>query len=66
MSDGVYDNVEGITRRQMVLFFLIDTSLSMAGKKISSVNTAIREVKDDLMDIGGADVELKICVMEFA
>ena len=66
MSDGMYDNVEGITRRQLVLFFLIDTSTSMAGSKISSVNTAIREVIPDLRDIGGADVEMKIAVMEFS
>jgi uncharacterized protein YegL len=38
----------------------------MSGTKISSVNTAIREVIPELKDIGGADVELKIAVMEFA
>jgi len=66
MSDGIYDDVEGITRRQMVLFFLIDTSSSMANSKISSVNTAIREVIPELREIGGADVDLKIAVMEFS
>jgi len=66
MSDGIYDDVKGITRRQMVLFFLIDTSSSMANSKISSVNTAIREVIPELREIGGADVDLKIAVMEFS
>jgi uncharacterized protein YegL len=66
MSDGIYDNVRGITRRQMVMFFLIDTSGSMEGTKISSVNTAIREVIPELRDIGGADIDLKIAVMEFS
>jgi uncharacterized protein YegL len=66
MSDGIYDNVKGITKRQMVLFFLIDTSGSMEGTKIGSVNTAIREVSQDLRNIGGADVDLKIAVMEFS
>jgi uncharacterized protein YegL len=66
MSDGIYDNVGGITRRQMVMFFLIDTSGSMEGTKISSVNTAIREVIPELRDVGGADIDLKIAVLEFS
>jgi uncharacterized protein YegL len=66
MSDGIYDDVKGITRKQMVLFFLIDTSSSMANSKISSVNTAIREVIPELRDIGGADVDLRIAVLEFS
>jgi uncharacterized protein YegL len=66
MSDGMYDNVDGIIRRQMVLFFVIDTSGSMDGIKIGAVNTAIREVVPDLQDIGGADIDLKIAVLEFS
>ena len=66
MSDGMYDNVEGIIRRQMVLFFLVDTSGSMEGIKIGAVNTAIREVIPELKDIGGADIDLKIAVLEFS
>jgi hypothetical protein len=64
MSDGIYNNVRGITRRQMVMFFLIDTSGSMEGTKISSVNTAIREVIPELRDIGGADIDLKVAIVE--
>ena len=33
-----------IARRQMSLFFIVDTSGSMDGEKIAAVNTAIREV----------------------
>jgi len=66
MSDAIYGDVEGIIRRQMVLFFLIDTSGSMQGTKIGAVNTAIREVVPDLADIGGADIDLKIAVLEFS
>jgi uncharacterized protein YegL len=66
MSDAIYGNVEGIIRRQMVLFFLIDTSGSMQGTKIGAVNTAIREVIPELADIGGADIDLKIAVLEFS
>jgi uncharacterized protein YegL len=61
-----YDEVEGIVRRQMVLFFIIDTSGSMAGTKIGAVNTAIREVLPELKDIGGSDVELKIACLKFS
>jgi uncharacterized protein YegL len=50
----------------MVLFFLIDTSTSMTGTKIGAVNTAIREVVPDLRDVGGADIDLKIAVLEFS
>jgi uncharacterized protein YegL len=63
---GMYDNVEGIVRRQMVLFFVIDTSGSMSGTKIGAVNTAIREVIPELKGIGGSDVDLKIAVLTFS
>jgi len=63
---GIYENVEGIVRRQMVLFFVIDTSGSMAGTKIGTVNTAIREVIPELKGIGGSDVDLKIAVLTFS
>jgi len=66
MSDGLYDNIEGITKRQMVLFFVVDTSGSMEGTKIGAVNTAIREVVPDLVDIGGADIDMKVAVLEFS
>ena len=32
---GVYDNVEGVARKSMVMFFLIDTSGSMEGRSIA-------------------------------
>ena len=63
---GMYDNIEGIVRRQMVIFFVIDTSGSMAGTKIGTVNTAIREVIPELKGIGGSDVDLKIAVLDFS
>jgi uncharacterized protein YegL len=45
---GIFDKVEGIVKRQMVLFFIVDTSGSMMGTKIGTVNTAIREVLPEL------------------
>jgi uncharacterized protein YegL len=63
---GIFDDVEGIVRRQMVLFFVIDTSGSMDGTKIGAVNTAIREVLPDLKGVGGSDVDLKIACLKFS
>ena len=40
---GLLDN-ESIPRRKMTLFFVIDTSGSMVGSKIGSVNDAIENV----------------------
>ena len=63
---GIFDNVEGIVKRQMVLFFVVDTSGSMQGTKIGAVNTAIREVLPELKGIGGSDVDLKIACLKFS
>jgi len=60
------EKVGGIVRRQMVLFFVVDSSGSMTGTKIGEVNTAIREVLPELRDIGGSDVELKIACLIFS
>ena len=38
---GIYDNVEGVARKSMVMFFLIDTSGSMEGRSIAAVNDAM-------------------------
>ncbi|MDR0569217.1 MAG: VWA domain-containing protein [Spirochaetaceae bacterium] len=66
MSDEMFGDVQGIVRRQMVLFLLIDTSGSMEGEKIGIVNNTIREVLPELRDIGGADVDLKIAALAFS
>jgi uncharacterized protein YegL len=63
---GIFDKVEGIVKRQMVLFFVVDVSGSMEGTKIGTVNTAIREVLPELQDIGGSDVDLKIACLKFS
>jgi uncharacterized protein YegL len=59
----LYDNVEGIVRRQMVMFFIIDVSGSMSGVKIGAVNTVIREI---LPELAVRDVDLKIAVLTFS
>ena len=63
---GLFDDVEGIVKRQMVLFFVIDTSGSMQGSKIGAVNTAVREVLPELKDAGGSDVDLKVACLTFS
>lgn len=56
-----------IARRTMVLFFLVDTSGSMYGEKIGSLNDAIRETVPDLKDLsdGNPDAAIKIAVLQF-
>ena len=56
-----------IDRRTMVLFFVVDTSGSMMGEKIWSVNDAIRETVTDLKDLssGNPDAAIKIAAMQF-
>jgi len=64
---NMMDDLEvGIVKREMVLYFIIDQSGSMAGTKMGSVNTAIREVIPELKTVGGADVDLKVAVLLFS
>ena len=63
---GMFDDIDGIVKRQMVLFFVVDTSGSMQGTKIGAVNTAIREVLPELNDAGGADIDLKVACLTFS
>ena len=64
---GLLDS-EPIPRRTMVLFFVVDTSGSMSGSKIGSVNTTIHEILPELKDISeeNADAQIKIAALEFS
>jgi uncharacterized protein YegL len=55
-------------KRVMVLFYLIDTSGSMSGTKIATVNSALEEVMPDLEGISQAndDAEIKVAIMTFS
>lgn len=57
-----------IARRQMSLFFIVDTSGSMDGEKIAAVNTAIREVLPEIAEISSenADAQIKVACLQFA
>ncbi|MCL2051839.1 MAG: VWA domain-containing protein [Lachnospiraceae bacterium] len=59
---------ESVPRKTTMLFFLIDTSGSMAGTRIGSVNTAIEEtlVKLREMNDDSADAEIEIALLEFS
>jgi len=56
-----------IARRTMVLFFVVDTSGSMSGAKIGSLNDAIRETVPDLRELSdnNPDAAIKIAVLRF-
>jgi uncharacterized protein YegL len=58
-----------IAKKQLVLFFLIDTSGSMDGDKIAAVNTTMRELIPELRDLAdendNAESEIEIAVLEF-
>ena len=57
-----------IARRKMILFFLIDTSGSMSGKKIQSVNDAIENVLPIIGELSdeNPDAEINIAAMKFS
>ena len=59
---------EGITRRTLTLFFLVDTSGSMYGPKIQAVNDAIENVLPIVHDISfsNGDAEIKVACMQFS
>ena len=65
---SAFDQIEAPPRRTMTLFYVIDTSGSMAGEKIASVNQVITEIIPMLRDISAnnADAKIKIAALEFA
>ena len=57
--------LEPIPRRVTHLIFMVDTSGSMSGSKIASLNTAVRDALDDVGDISKncGDSQIKIAVL---
>ena len=64
---GLLDNAP-IARRKMTLFFVIDTSGSMVGSKIGSVNDAIENVLPMIGEISdeNPDAEINVAALEFS
>lgn len=62
------NEVTGIARPTMVLFFVVDTSGSMTGSKITSVNVAIEDVLPEISDLSNsnADAKIKVAMLEFS
>lgn len=65
---GAFDEVDEAPRRTMILFFIVDTSGSMSGDKIGSLNVAIQEVMPYIQDIStnNADAQIKVAALEFS
>lgn len=61
-------DIQSVPRRTMTLFFVIDTSGSMAGNKIGAVNDAIVNVLPMIGDISdtNSDAEIKVAALEFS
>ena len=64
---GLLDN-ESIPRRKMTLFFVIDTSASLVGDKIGSVNEASENVLPMIGEISdeNPDAEINVAALEFS
>ncbi len=65
---GFYDDAVEVTRRTLVLFFVVDCSGSMTGTKIGTVNAAIEELVPEIKDISesNADAQIKIATLAFS
>ncbi len=65
---NIYDGAVEVARRTMTLFFVVDTSGSMSGSKMGTVNSAIEEVIPEIRKLSdeNADAVIKIAVLEFS
>ena len=66
---SLLDQVTPSPRKIMTLFYVVDTSGSMTGDKICSVNSAMEEaITVDLPDISTAndDAEIRVAIMQFS
>ncbi|MBQ8921848.1 MAG: VWA domain-containing protein [Oscillospiraceae bacterium] len=54
-----------VSKKSLVIFFLIDTSGSMKGKKMGELNTVMEELIPEIRRVGEADTEVKIAVLTF-
>ena len=64
---SLLDQVTPSPRKIMTLFYVVDTSGSMTGDKIGSVNSAMEEaITVDLPDISTAndDAEIRVAIMQ--
>lgn len=55
-----------VSKKSLVIFFLIDTSGSMKGKKMGELNTVMEELIPEIRRVGEADTEVKVAVLTFS
>ncbi len=55
-----------VSKKSLVIFFLIDTSGSMKGKRMGELNTVMEELIPEIRRVGEADTDVKIAVLTFA
>ena len=67
-NDMEFDPLESkpVSKKSMVIFFLVDTSGSMYGTKIGTLNTTMEEIIPELRGVGGATTDIKLAVMSFS
>lgn len=66
---SLLDQITPSPRKVMTLFYIVDTSGSMTGDKIGSVNSAMEEaITVDLPDISisNDDAEIRVAIMQFS
>jgi len=61
------NNLTEMPRKDLHVFYVLDTSGSMAGQKIQTLNSAMRQTTDALVEVAkkNGDAKLKIAVLEF-
>jgi uncharacterized protein YegL len=65
---GKYEDMEEVSSRTMTLFFVADTSGSMAGSKIGTLNEAIKNLIPEIQQISdnNADAKINIAILTFS
>ena len=55
-----------VSKKSLVIFFLIDASGSMKGKKMGELNTVMEELIPEIRRVGEADTDVKVAVLTFS
>lgn len=55
-----------VSKKSLVIFFLIDTSGSMRGTKMGELNTVMEELIPEIRRVGEADTDVKLAVLTFS
>ena len=65
---GLLDDISPAPRKVMTLFYLVDTSGSMGGSRIGTVNAAMEECIPLLKEVAQAndDAEIKVAILQFS